>query len=166
MCFAAALLVWLTNGGWEIVLDVLGRDPSLTGRMTLFAAWPHFFWQQPIFGYGFGGFFGDPLSVEQQQLQILMSTDSFIGTFESSYLEALLQFGIVGAAVLMLLVVACFRRVGQLSWGNRYVGAMLAASAGFILVHSATDTCLLLHNHFFFAALSFIYGLPRSATTA
>ncbi|MDB5506087.1 MAG: exopolysaccharide biosynthesis protein [Devosia sp.] len=155
----AVAVAILFNGGWDSLLGALGRDPSLTGRTALYAAWPYFFWQQPAFGYGFAGFFVDSLGVDQRQLQAVMMTDRTIGTFESSYLEALIQFGFVGAFALAIVVLLAFRNALHLAALKSLSGLSLVAILVFIIVHSISDTYLLLHNQFFFAVITFAFGL-------
>ena len=55
---ASAIVIPIIFGVPEI-FQLVGREASLTGRIDLWAAWPHFFWQRPLFGYGYANFFSE-----------------------------------------------------------------------------------------------------------
>jgi len=84
--------VVIGDDGW---IYLLGRSPNLTGRTEVFSLWPRFFLERPLFGYGFDGFFTDVAGSPGSYLADL-AEGRWFATFESDYLDLLIQFGLVG----------------------------------------------------------------------
>ena len=53
--FSSAVVIFVI--GMDMCWAFLAGLRDLTGRRELFELWPTFFWQKPLFGYGFNGFF-------------------------------------------------------------------------------------------------------------
>jgi len=84
---------------YEYILQILGRDPNLTNRVIIWELiWP-FIESRPILGYGFGSFWasGDAVSFIERW--------GFVGNAHSGYMEAMLNGGIIGLTLLILLII-------------------------------------------------------------
>ncbi|MFT4115677.1 O-antigen ligase family protein [Bradyrhizobium sp.] len=94
------------DSGW---IFFFGRSWSLTGREELFQLWPRFFLDKPLLGYGFDGFFTDVAGAPGSYLADLAGGRGF-STFESVYLDLLIQFGAMGAAFFCWMLLVGFGR--------------------------------------------------------
>ena len=87
-----AIVYFVIGSNW---IYLFGRSWNLTGREELFDLWPRFFMEKPVFGYGFDGFFTDVAGAAGSYLSDLNGGRGF-STFESTYLDLLIEFGLVG----------------------------------------------------------------------
>lgn len=110
MWFIAASAVLF---GWlfvEIVLGMLGRDMTFTGRTTIWQNGLILWRDRPIFGYG-GGFFyvfSDPslsFGYEASQVVYEMSIGWALDIMHSGFLEAAIYYGIIGVVVFSIMVI-------------------------------------------------------------
>ena len=103
LAVALALVLFAAIGlfaiGEQDFLEFFGRSTNLTGRTELYELWPYFFWQKPLFGYGFSGFFGSPGQAADYLSELTRGHGQY-STFESTYLDILIQFGLVGGMLL------------------------------------------------------------------
>jgi O-antigen ligase len=93
-CVTAAALTLLVAP--EVVFAAAGRDPTLTGRLPLWQALAPEIMRHPILGYGYAGFWIDDSRTVQHVWRLAgwQAPDA-----HSSYLDILLQLGIVGLAL-------------------------------------------------------------------
>jgi O-antigen ligase len=133
----------------EILFGVVGRTEGLTGRSFLWSVWPHFFWQQPYLGYGFSGFFSGVGNAPSNELTQMAPWNHQYGSFENSYLEALIEFGLLGGSVFVMIAIRALWNSLQFIFQSttRYRLAPFGLLT-FILISSFNDDDLLLHNYF------------------
>ena len=145
--------------GSDKVLALFARTSGLTGRDLLQSAWGDYFWQRPLFGYGYANFFTDQPDSPGLGLTKLTSWKRVYTTFESSYLEAGIQFGLVGSFFLGAMAVTAFYRALKQAYRNpadpapRIMFGLLA----YVAISSVSDTYLTLHNTIYPALLSMGY---------
>jgi exopolysaccharide production protein ExoQ len=104
--FIIILVVFL---GREEILAMLSRDSGLTGRVALYEIWFGYFRQHPFLGYGYGEFFADCPYYFAGEL----SSEFLYGqycTFESGYMQAAIDFGILGLFIYLYMIMAATRR--------------------------------------------------------
>jgi exopolysaccharide production protein ExoQ len=89
-----AVVVYLWIGEYALFY-FFGREADMTGRTDVFEFWPRFFFEKPLFGYGFDGFFTDVGGSAGNYLSNLAEGKGF-ASFESDYLDILIQFGAIG----------------------------------------------------------------------
>lgn len=145
----------------DTVLELLGRDTSLTGRAVLLALWPTYYLERPLLGYGFSGFqFAGPIPGVPD---IASQVTTFVG-FDQSHLEMLLQFGAIGTALFLIILVRALRFAFRLVKASGGVYA-LAPMGGFvyITVTSFNESYLILQNHFYTALIFWAYFSFQSA---
>ena len=160
LCFVGLVVLVVPS---DALYGLVGRTGGLTGRAFLWAVWPHFFWQHPWLGYGFSGFFNELPNSPASELTRMAPWNTDFGSFENSYLDALLQFGLLGGLVYILLlgrglwntIVFTFERKGTY-WLAPF--AMLV----FILITSANDSSQLLHNYFACVLVFWCYFGPEA----
>lgn len=89
---------FLVGALYEHLLQLLGRDQNLTDRTIIWQLIIPFIENKPLLGYGFGSFWaGDYVSP-------FIERWSFIGHAHSGYLEAMLHGGLIGFALLLLML--------------------------------------------------------------
>ncbi|QDM22646.1 O-antigen ligase family protein [Tardiphaga sp. vice154] len=152
----AAAIYWLVIGFATLALlmtptnmlyQLIGRTSGLTGRAFLWSVWPYFFWQHPLIGYGFAGFFNGLVSGPATELTRMAPWNTEYSSFENAYLEALIQFGLLGGATFIL--VACrgiWNAVVFAFAGSSTMRLAPFAVLVFTLVSAFNDSSLLLHN--------------------
>lgn len=150
------------------LLMAFGRDVGFTGRdILVFSMWPRYFWDSPALGYGFAAF-----QYSAHAMAIGDPNNEFYGfsSFEASYLELLIQVGIIGTAIYAVI----YGRALLFAFHQTREDASvykLAPFVGFVFitVGSLTDTYLVLQNHFytalvFWAFFSFRHHRIRLST--
>jgi exopolysaccharide production protein ExoQ len=96
----------------------IGKDPTLTGRTTIYAAVIDSILNQPIFGYGYNAFW---LGLNQESWKIALRIHWLqIGYAENGFLELGLQLGLVGLSLAVALFVRAIRQIGQLLHSQWY----------------------------------------------
>jgi O-antigen ligase len=156
MALCVAILALITGHG--AFFELIGRNENLTGRDFLFAVFPRFFTERPVFGYGFNGFFTGEPGAPAQQLWELAPWHHKFPTFESSYLEILIQFGIVGGLCFAAIILCALRnswrfaRTSNSAYRYAPFGIMI-----FILSSSLSETYLTLQNYIYVVLLFWIY---------
>ncbi len=99
---AGVALVALGIHFWPMLATKMGKDASMTGRTDIY----HEVWlsilKQPLFGYGFGGFWF-PGSLESQRVGLALGWPN-IGYSENGILELALQTGFTGVALVLAMI--------------------------------------------------------------
>ncbi|MBI1171373.1 O-antigen ligase family protein [bacterium] len=113
------------------LLESLGKDATLTGRVPLWALVDTRIAQRPWLGYGYQAFWAPG---KQQALWIAGILQWSPPHSHNGYLDILLNFGVLGLAIFALAVVQTIRRGASLhcaapqegwAWMNVMVGVML-----------------------------------------
>jgi exopolysaccharide production protein ExoQ len=111
------LLPWL--------LQSLGKDPSLTGRVPLWTGAMLSILKRPLLGYGYAAFWN---GLKGESLNIFMSTHFEIAQAQNGLLEVCLELGLVGVTLFLLTLVkaikdafTCIQR-GHSQAVNWYIG--------------------------------------------
>jgi exopolysaccharide production protein ExoQ len=82
-----------------LVLETLGKDPGMSGRVPLWAAAIVSGLKHPILGYGYAAFWN---GMHGESLNIFMSTHFEIYQAQNGLLEVWLELGFVGVALVLL----------------------------------------------------------------
>jgi exopolysaccharide production protein ExoQ len=154
----AIFSIMALTAGMDGLLSVFGRTQDLTGRRELFTLWPLFFWQRPLLGYGFNGFFNGLPGGPADYLSELVSDHGKYATFESTYLEILLEFGIVGGTLFCYILIRAALNAGRFCRSNRSLyGVVPLAIITYILIGSISDSGLIQQNFIVPAIVFWIY---------
>jgi O-antigen ligase len=105
MAFFATTILYLLiclflYGNYTLLLDLLGRDPSLTDRMLIWELLSPYIDAEFIRGYGFGAFWSSP------DADAFITRWGYIGNAHSGYMETLLNGGLVQLTALGLMLTA------------------------------------------------------------
>jgi O-antigen ligase len=143
----AIAVIAIAAVGPAAILHAVGRDAGMSGRWRVFAVWPDYFAQHPLFGWGYSNFFTGAWNEPAQALRLLTPYHARYFTFESAYLEILIDFGLIGGGFFFALMATGFRNAIRLALSPRV--AYAAVPLGwlvFIAVMSISDSGLRIHN--------------------
>ena len=141
----------------DILLPILGKDFTFTGRTTIWkAAWP-ILSESKYLGFGYSGFFTD--SPNSPSLEFYSRFEYYFApTLHNGYLEVLSQLGFVGLAFVALIVFRSFRNLFRLRENSMgYSIAPFLAMLSMFLVENIGESVLFNYNHFI--SIIFIYFL-------
>jgi exopolysaccharide production protein ExoQ len=123
LLFAAAPLVAAGSDAVDFLLAALGRNATLTGRTDLWRYAVHIIASQPVLGYGFQAFWLHD-QIDAEALWSRFSIASRTGFhFHSSYVEAAVELGYAGVAVLIATFLGILIGTLRWSWQDRSVPA-------------------------------------------
>jgi O-antigen ligase len=125
--------------------SLVGKESSLVARRDVWGFVMDAVRQRPFTGYGFASFWDDPDNIATQYDRI-----GRLGAYaHSTFVEALLLIGIVGFALLVVVVVFSVGRVWWTAIGNtEWSMAWWAAAAMFALVENLAESMFLYHSIF------------------
>jgi exopolysaccharide production protein ExoQ len=125
----------------DAVLDLLGKDRSLTGRTQIWEAVRAAILRRPLLGYGFDAFWQ---GLQGESMRILVAVGWDVPHSHNGYLEALLGFGMVGGALVLLFIIRLGRDALLYVRANRTMaGLWPSAFLIFYLVHSFAEAGLI-----------------------
>lgn len=158
---AAALLPIAADG----ILDLVGRDTTLSGRTVVWDLALRCFRDSPFVGHGFGSLGGADFLAQLRQ-----TVGQAIPGPESGYMTLLLDLGLVGCVLFLAPFLAALRN--GLEWlphadrADRDAIEVMLMTLGAVLVHAVTESGALVAVSFDgilgFGALFFLMTLPRS----
>lgn len=93
------LICLFLYGNYALLLELTGRDPSLTDRTRIWELLTPLIDAELLKGYGFGAFWSSPSA------ETFISRWGYIGNAHSGYMETLLNGGIVQLIALILMLV-------------------------------------------------------------
>ncbi|AWM92686.1 polymerase [Pseudomonas sp. 31-12] len=96
LVFLLVCLLLYSHVAW--LLEIAGRDPSLTDRTLIWELLAPFVDQQWFKGYGFGAFWASP------DASVFINRWGYIGNAHSGYMETLLNGGVIQLTALALLL--------------------------------------------------------------
>ncbi|WP_226633810.1 O-antigen ligase family protein [Brevundimonas poindexterae] len=140
-CAGIGLLVWQQNSA--LILEALGKDPSLTGRTDIWESLMRRVAERPWTGYGYSAFWGKE-SVPAHYVRL--ETGWLVPSAHNGWIDLLVQVGwpgaiMVGLVMLITLIALIVRLGGQ---GFREGGFSLAYLLVFAVL-SASESVLLSH---------------------
>ncbi|WP_245470760.1 O-antigen ligase family protein [Bradyrhizobium guangzhouense] len=159
----AGLVLLMLSIPQEDMYELVGRTAGLTGRSFLWSVWPYFFWQKPWLGYGFGGFFSSLSDAPVTELTRMAPWNTVYASFENSYLDVLLQFGILGGGVYIVMMLVAIASAIRFAFGSaegfRLVPIGLLTLT---VILGINDSSLMLHNYITCAITFWCYFGPEA----
>ena len=145
-----------------LVLDLLGKDNTLTGRSAIWAGAWQAFTTRPLLGYGYDAFWQ---GLHGESLEIVATVGWLVPHSHNGYLEALLGVGILGTS----LVVFCILRMGTEAalYARRVLGLPGLWPCAFLfyfLIHATAEASLLEReglSYLMFISISTALSLDR-----
>ncbi len=126
------------------LLNLLGRDASLTGRTDLWAAVMIAISRHPLLGYGYDAFW---LGLKGESLQAAINAGWMAPHSHNGYLELALGLGIPGLALFGLIYISF--AISAMRYLRRTTGATAywpIAYVIFLAVHNTVESALLMRN--------------------
>jgi len=102
------VLLFSTVIGLDTLLDSVGKNTTLTGRLDIWDAVARQIATRPALGFGFGGFW---LPGQPETEQLWADVGWIVPSAHSGYLETMLQLGYAGMASLALLTLMLLGRI-------------------------------------------------------
>lgn len=84
------------------ILELLGRDSTLTGRTYLWQYGLDEWRERPIFGWGFNGYFTSDIAQYIQNIGVFRNYD--VPHFHQSYIQTLVDLGLVGLVIMVSMI--------------------------------------------------------------
>jgi O-antigen ligase len=156
----ALLAADATFGFFDYLLDLLGKDPTLTGRTELWKELLQFD-INPLFGTGFESFWTG------ERMQTLAAAHWWKpNQAHNGYLETYLNLGLVGLFILIGVIVTTYRKIRlefltNFEWG-RFRLSLLAA----ILLYNWTEAAFKLLNGLWFIFYIIALQCPKGRLTS
>ena len=104
MVLAGVVAVLATS--WRDILLALGKDPTLTGRTTLWSAVMESIAKRPLLGWGYSGFWS---GLRGESLYIVLKTHWAVPYAHDGFLDVWLSVGLVGLVVLGFVYLKAWR---------------------------------------------------------
>jgi exopolysaccharide production protein ExoQ len=120
----------------NIFFAAAGRDPTFTGRVPLWSELIKRGSQSPIFGTGYGNFW----LVNIKEIWAHFSWRPVSG--HNGYIDIFLDLGLVGLALLLLLIVQTYRKAIQSISTDVRINGLLFVFLIMILLHNLTESSL------------------------
>lgn len=151
--------------GLPLVVELLGRDLTLSGRTSLWRWAISLGWEDPWLGAGYRTFWIDS--------NTFYFFEYFVGWFagpegegmstgpgngHNGYLDVWLELGFVGLTVLLVFLGSVVARIkGCMQSGRFFAGCGLACLFGFLLIYSVTERVILQHSELLWFLLCTFY---------
>jgi O-antigen ligase len=90
----------------DILISLLGKDATLTGRTEIWDAVMGSIAKQPLFGYGYQAFW---LGFKGESYRIILTVTWALAQAQNGFLDVTLEMGIVGLIVVLLIFGFAFR---------------------------------------------------------
>lgn len=125
-----------------IILNLLGRDATLTGRTDIWSVLAGAIADRPQLGYGYGAFWQlDSMPA----YRVRAATEWLVPTAHNGWLETALSVGLIGLGLLMANYVLFVARAAWLSIDN-WLGIFALGVAGQFLLFSLSESNALQQN--------------------
>lgn len=145
---------------WVPVLELVGRDPTLTGRTLLWEWGIQAIAERPVLGWGFAGYFNSPYG-DLPSLYVPEFANYEISHFHNSYIQTAVDLGVVG--LLILLAVLVYTTVKSYAHARNHdldVGLAALMLLVIFLIASPTEFLFLNYNYFgSFALFTLFFAL-------
>jgi exopolysaccharide production protein ExoQ len=142
-----ALAVWIA-GNSVAVLNLLGRDATLTGRVQLWGMLWQMIRQNPWIGYGYGGFwlFWDGPSAAIWQV-CLARYGWLPPNGHDGFIDLWLDLGVVGLAAFLIHLIVSFVRAHSVALEARsFLDLFPVMFLYFMVLANLTESTLVIHN--------------------
>jgi O-antigen ligase len=140
----------LVTANWEATLLALGRDPSLSGRTSLWEGAIEKIMQRPWLGYGYQGFWLE----EGEAFDIWKAEGYKPPHAHNGFINMALDFGLIGLSLFLLtLGINYARAVKWLQSSNRAIDLWPICYITFFFMYNHSENTIVEHNSIFWALL-------------
>ncbi len=151
---------------WVPVVELVGRDPTLTGRTLLWEWGFGAILERPVLGWGFVGYFNSDYGALPSRYTYQF-WDYDIPHFHNSYVQTGVDLGLLGLLILIFVLIYTtataytYARSAETEAGLRTGVALLMVMVTF-LIASPTEVIFFTYNHFgTFGLFAMFFGLMR-----
>ncbi len=129
------------------MMRLLGRDPTLSGRMAIWAQVAHAIGQRPWFGYGYDAFWR---GMAGPSLQIDAAVHFVVLHAHNGFLEICLELGVAGLVLFLLSWLRAWRKLWPL-WREGAIDGIVwpMAVLTLIVLYDIDENTLLIYNGLF-----------------
>jgi exopolysaccharide production protein ExoQ len=158
------LSMWL-NQNAGILLDSIGKDPTLTGRTNIWPQVLEMIWAKPWLGYGYNGFWNDWNSPGATVWYAVSWTPP---NAHSGFLDLWLDVGLLG--VIIFAIGFCTTLVNGLNWmrtDKGWLSLWTLLYLVYFVLGNLTESSLFIRNDIFFllyTTISFSLAMNSSKT--
>jgi exopolysaccharide production protein ExoQ len=139
LLYAASTVTLLAVRFGPELLELAGRDPTFTGRTVLWEFGFRAFSERPILGWGYLGYFGS-YEFSNAILDYRKMANYDIPHFHNSYIEMLVELGLVGLTAFMICLLATIGR--SLESASRHAPLVSTILVVYLLYAFFTNTFL------------------------
>jgi exopolysaccharide production protein ExoQ len=100
----------------DLLLSVLGKDSSLTGRTGIWSAAIDSISRRPLLGYGYQAFW---LGLEGESYRVILAVSWLLAQAQNGFLDVTLEMGAAGLAIVLLVFGFAFRDAGVCLFRSR-----------------------------------------------
>lgn len=133
---------------WVPVLELVGRDPTLTGRTILWEWGWQAIAERPVLGWGFTGYFHSAHG-DMPSLYVPQFLGYEISHFHNSYIQTAVDLGVVGLLILTVVLLYTTAKSYAHARGRELdvgLGALMVMVI--FLIASPTEFLFINYNHF------------------
>ena len=137
-------------GNWENILFGLGRDPTLSGRTTLWEVAIDKIAERPWLGYGYQGFWQEGGGAE-----VIWQAEGYKPPHaHNGFINMALDLGLIGLFLfLMTIVVTYLRAIPWLRSGKTTIELWPIFYVTFFFMYNTSENTIIAHNSIFWALL-------------
>ena len=141
---ALAIALFLT---FPYLATILGRDPTLSGRTTIWAQVAQFIVHRPLLGYGYDAFWQ---GMRGPSLQVAASVHFIVAHAHNGLFEIALELGIVGLTLFLFSWLRAWRKLWPL-WQRGQIDRIAWPIAIIVLIalYDLDENTLLIYNGLF-----------------
>jgi exopolysaccharide production protein ExoQ len=153
-----AIVAALNLGLMDFVLNIFGKDSTLTGRTYLWEQGWNAAQQSPVFGVGYAAYWVQGFSEAERLWNEFFITNRAGFHFHSTYIETLVELGYVGAAFISLILLrTLWGHVSAVVFGAwRAEPVILAGVTVLLLIRSFVEVDIL--NPYVMGSFLMYYG--------
>jgi exopolysaccharide production protein ExoQ len=93
----------------DLLLSVLGKDSTLTGRTGIWNAAVESISRRPLFGYGYQAFW---LGLQGESYRVILAVSWLLAQAQNGFLDVTLEMGAAGLSIILLIFGFAFRDAG------------------------------------------------------
>lgn len=134
----------------RILLEIMGKDPTLTGRSEIWKLIIDDNIVHWLVGRGYGTFW---LTPEADKVRYMLDWDIY--SAHNGYLDLFVQLGAAGCVLMLLLIINAGLGIADLHKHDRYAALLWTSFMGAVLITNLSETNLgiLTHEYWFLSAL-------------
>jgi O-antigen ligase len=125
------------------LLEMIGKDPTLSGRTDIWVLALDRAAERPILGYGYRAYWIDE---NKDRLQLIEGWFDYINHGHNTYLDLYVELGYLGCLGFLIVMLAFFIKITRrIKYSNDYINLWAVSSMFFILIRGTAESTILQH---------------------